>query len=111
MSQDVDSRYVQPLQTPMPWFAERSGKLAQAVKNFISHDPAKPEPLDPLELQMVINYAIYYIEAPCWLGAHTQKWEYIEKILALREQARKMKTLEELYDFLLDALSYGIDPF
>ena len=103
MSTDMTAlRYRPPLGLPLYWRDEVSGVLPAAVWAYLHHMAgAGPAPTAE-QLALVIDYARYFIEAPCWSG---------EELPELRRRARQLSTLEDLAAWVEAAFRSALDPF
>ena len=89
---------------PLRWQDEVSGVLPEAVRTFFG--VPSPDPLTPEQLELVREYAEYYINAPCWLtDDNPELWT------ALRTSIKEAKTKEAMYTWIEQALEVTIDPF
>ena len=89
---------------PLRWQDDPSGVLPAAVHAFYEVKGAGP--LTPEQLDLVREYAAYYINAPCWeTGAG------LDLFTRLREEIKSITTKEALIAWLETALEVGIDPF
>lgn len=87
---------------PLYWRDEQSGKLAAAINAYLDHgiDPKKPAPTQE-QIDMVVAYCDYWVNAPCWKG---------EGLANLREAIKHVNTVGGLATWLYAALDEGIDP-
>ena len=89
---------------PLRWQDDTSGVLPAAVHSFYEVKGAGP--LTPEQLDLVREYAEYYINAPCWDTRVSP-----DLFAQLREEIKHITTKEALIAWLETALEVGIDPF
>lgn len=97
--------YVEPWGLPLNWRAEVSGVLPAAMWAYISHvaDPKEPAPSEE-QLEAIVVYIRYFIQAPCWRGG--------EELAALRAEAAQLaSTVEAIRRWNWQAMKIGLDPF
>jgi|SRR5215471_1117179 len=92
--------YVAPLGLPLAWRDEQSGVLPAAIKAYFDAALGR-DTITADQLVLLINYLIYYINAPCWKG---------EGLEALRLRVGELRTRADVDDFLDQCLEIGLDP-
>ena|SRR5579885_2147497 len=92
--------YLPPFWTPLYWGNEQSGQLPAAVVAFLVAATGDGECSDD-QRRLVIEYLQYYIKAPCWQGPGIE---------ALREQATKLQSMQDVQRWMMNCLEEGIDP-
>lgn len=97
----IPNIYISPLGLPLYWGNEQSKKLPRAVIKYFGQ-----QPLNQSELELLINYCRYYINAPCW-----QNKPFETKLQDLRKEATALTTVEEISEWINNCLNIGIDPF
>ena len=110
--------YPSPMKTPLYWRDEQSGNLPEAIEAYF-----EPYTLDNLEgnrvipklsdrhLQLIRQYLVYYIKAPCWRNnphADSEEFVYLNK---LTEQAQSIQSREDIGAFVRGCMEIGLDPF
>jgi hypothetical protein len=90
---------------PLRWQDDTTGVLPAAVHSFYQVQGA--EPLTPEKLELVREYAEYYINAPCWDDAsyEPETWQ------RLRADIKHITTFQAMLHWLEQALEVTIDPF
>ena len=63
----IPTFYRQPLGLPLRWLDEQSGILPAAVTSYFEHALDEKKPFTETQLNLVIQYCRYYINAPCWI--------------------------------------------
>jgi hypothetical protein len=77
--------YDSRLGTPLYWRNEISGVLSDAIMAYFAYQTgSRDEPLTDAQAALVLGYARYYVDAPCWLANATDP-EAIEEIEALQQ--------------------------
>lgn len=115
--------YRPPLGLPLRWQDDQTGEVPAAVNAFfdyrigISQGPPKPPPTAD-QFALLIDWLIHFICAPCWSdnarrsvaeGDEESANELIRLRLDLVEG--RVKTPDELHDWVMRCLRLGIDPF
>ena len=97
--------YTLPHGVPLYWRDETSGQLTGAMSALINHlaDRRQAEPSEK-QLRLVIDYLVYVINAPAWQDGGTGV------LVALRDQAPQLKTVEHIADWIELASEIGLDP-
>lgn len=88
---------VYPHGGPLYWRDEASGVLPAAVMAYLHARET------PAQLALVIDYCVYWCEAPCWRGDGLE-------LTDLRQRGRMVTTRAGLQAWLWDLLRVGIDP-
>jgi hypothetical protein len=91
--------YRPPFGGPAYWRDERSGVLPAAVLAYLEGRETRAQ------LDLVLRYCAYWIEAPCWRADPMLPLE------TLRQTIRQVATHAGLSAWRRDALALGIDPF
>lgn len=92
---------------PLKWGDEVGGILPAAMRAFLNHEPTDGQ------LDLVISYVQYHIHAPCWLEEtpfDTMNKEHAAEIRTLRKRSLKLKTMDETFEYCIDAMKIGLDP-
>lgn len=90
--------YVPPLYLPLYWGNEQSGTLIIAVRNYWTDNCTQGE------IDAIIAYLQYYIEAPCWQEGDNKELQQA------REKAKKLRFKQDIEEFLIALLDMGLDP-
>lgn len=92
---------------PLGWQDDVTGGMQDAVMAYLNQRPTREE------LRLVIAYIQHHIHAPCFL----EEWpfpdddeERIAQVRALREKAMELTTLEDVNEYINQALEIGLDP-
>jgi hypothetical protein len=98
--------YVAPMMFPLYWGDEQSGELPAAVRAYFDEclDGVR---MTPEQLEMVIEYCQYFIEAPCWVAGAGEPGQ----LDRLRLTAKLLKTVEDVRRWTSECLELGLDPF
>jgi hypothetical protein len=98
--------YLQPLNTPLYWRDEMSGFLPDAMLAYLNHvsAPTRFPPPNQEQFDIVKEYLIYVVNAPCWLDSPTEPF-----LNQLRESAHQIQTISDLQTFIHQALRQGLD--
>ena len=92
------------------WQGDIKDDLVKAIKNYFSFKvDGKPE-LSEYEKELLLEYLVYHINAPCWEWANINNWEGICKLENLRKQADEIKSIDQIGDYIFDCLEIGLDP-
>lgn len=92
---------------PLFWSHETSGVLAPIVMAYLKRKPLTAEQLD-----ILVEYCVHWINAPCWGGAESDvHGDLAEEFADLRDRIKRITTARDLQRWCLDALDVGIDPF
>jgi hypothetical protein len=92
---------------PVHWQDDVTGKMRVSVLAYLE------QKIDPEQLELVIAYIQYHIHAPCWLEAFPggkPNDEMRDQIIALREDSKKLKTIEDVNAYINKSLGIGLDP-
>lgn len=108
----ADLPYVTPLQLPIHWRDDQTGKVSGAIWAYICYcaEPQKPAPSQE-QLRLVAEYGKYYINASCWNHS-----EYFAEALArLRGRIDEIAAAEAvdlvaLKRWIHDCLEIAVDP-
>jgi hypothetical protein len=113
--------YRPPLGLPLYWRDEVSGALPAAIRHYFDWccgpDPddfsemMEDEPLSDQELRLVIDYANYFINAPCWETNLMECEEMLDELRELRERAKSLASVESIRRWNCECMELGIDPF
>ena len=104
MPKHIPDFYRPPTGGPLRWQDDQSNILPDAVYAFF--DVPGFDPITPEQLELVREYAEYYINAPCWMtGDDPELWR------ELRASIKAVKTKEAMMAWLKQALKVTIDPF
>lgn len=104
--------YVPPLGGPLYWGNEQSGVLPSAVMAYFAYKTNHGPALLRGQWKLIIEYATYYINAPCWDDNPHHDEETRAQLAALRERAKRLtpETEQEFDAWIKDCLEIGIDP-
>lgn len=100
--------YLPSYGTPIYWMDQPDAQLKAAMHQYIEYaehpasasaTPSSALPPTPEQLEIVIAYLQYFINAPCWVGADD-----------LRERARQMKSLPDVMAWVDYCMNDGLDP-
>jgi hypothetical protein len=89
--------YIPPLNTPLYWGNEQTGVLQAAILAYFEHKTTSEQ------LQIVLDYCRYVINAPCWKGPDGV-------VEAVQKQASEMRTQEDIDVWIEACMELGIDP-
>lgn len=88
------------------WLGNIRDDLMQARKHFYNfYTGEEPEP-SKYEERLLVEFMIYYINAPIWRMNPYGK----EPIETLIKKAERLKTKEDVHDFIDDCMDIGLDP-
>lgn len=79
------------------------GKTIRALKLELFRMQAATIPGDKEKLEILFDWFPYYVHAPCWAQWPTEEFE------AWKEKSLNLKTVNELMDWAIDGLDYGMD--
>lgn len=107
----IPTIYKRPGGWPLYWRAETSGVLALVVHIYLEHvlDPEKHRAPNQQEIELLRDYFVHHINAPCWLEIQDDE-EMIAAIGALQEQAAKIAAVQDLRSYITAAMELGLDP-
>jgi len=113
--------YRPPLGLPLYWGDEQSGRLPAAVRHYfnwcLGHAPDATAadlgiaPLAPPELQLLVDYCVYFIHAPCWEENLRECEDMIEDLMQLRARAKTLASVESIRRWNEECMDLGLDPF
>jgi len=89
---------------PLYWRNEQSGVLAAAVQEYLVSALRQRE-MPEGQLNLVKEYCIYWIEAPCWVWGDGAEFKKAAGAL------RAATTREAFTLAMQDLLVFGVDPF
>jgi len=95
--------YRPPLGFPQYWHDQESGELQAAVLAYLGHKAAEAPAPDKEQLELLRDYLIHYVEAPCWVGEE-------ETIADLSRRVHKIETVQDVGDLIERCLEIGLDP-
>lgn len=98
--------YRQPNGGPLRWQDDTTRELPRAVRAYLNHgidDGPAPE-LE--QLQLVVDYLIHFIHAPCWRADSTGGLARLQREVA----AGEVLTSEEIHAWIDRCREFGIDP-
>jgi hypothetical protein len=97
--------YQPPWGTPLYWRNEQT-VLPAAMLAYINHAAfPKQYPTPSAEqLALVIGFLRYFIDAPCWVDP-ASLW-----LPRLRNQAKQMRSVEDVNRWINQCLKFGLDP-
>lgn len=96
--------YRPPLGLPLNWRDEVSGVLSGAVAAYLDNR-VDGKPIGAHDLDLVREYIVHYIDAPCW-----DNDEFSQELAFLRRTARELRTPENIGKWIRDAMEIGLDP-
>lgn len=88
---------------PQYWHDEQSGELQAAVLAYLGHKAAEAPPPDWHQLELLRDYLVHYVGAPCWVGEE-------EAISDLQRRAERIETVQDVGDLIERCLEIGLDP-
>lgn len=95
---------------PLYWGDEESGELVAAVRDFYRHI-ACGHVIPPTDkINLVRDYLIYYINAPCWDWNPHHTEQSRELLAEMRQRAKELHTPREIAVWLEECLDMGHDP-
>ena len=103
--------YMPPHGLPLNWRGNQGGPLEAAVRayiNFSARPSVHPAPT-AAELEWVILYLCYYVNAPGWEMPGADE-SAKARLANLRAKAHQMQTVTEVQAWIWDCLEVGIDP-
>lgn len=113
--------YRLPLGLPLYWGDDPTGELPKAVRHYfdfcLGHCPDLTaedldiSPMSPCELRIIIDYAGYFINAPCWETNLRDCEEMLYDLYQLRARARSLASVESIRRWNEECTELGIDPF
>ena len=113
--------YCPPLQTPLYWRDERSGELPAAVSHYFDHclghapdataEDLEIAPLTVQELQLICEYCVYFIHAPCWEMNMAESEEMLGELKELQVRAKSLASVESIRRWNEECMDLGLDPF
>ena len=98
---------------PLRWQDEVSGVLPKAVIDYFTYKTKQGPPLLRAQFKLVIEYAAYYVNAPCWDDNPHHDDETQAELAALRERVKHFtpETEQAFDDWIHDCLEVGLDIF
>lgn len=91
---------------PGYWRAEASGILAPVVQKYL----LGRRPLTPTEIGVLRDYFTQWAEAPVWdTNPHADGFSRAV-LQSLRDDARAIRTMKDVDQWVQDALDQGMDP-
>lgn len=97
---------------PLYWGHDVSGVLVAAVHAYLACQTNQgPEP-SAEDLEILIDYLRHYACAPCWHETARDWPEFEAALVTLRLEICEgyVETPDEIHDWLLRLLDYGLDP-
>ncbi|RAM49459.1 MAG: hypothetical protein C6Y22_22150 [Hapalosiphonaceae cyanobacterium JJU2] len=103
----IPAIYQQPLGLPLYWRNEESGELPAAIWAYLNFkvDNSKTEPPTQDQIDLITDYLIHYINAPCW-----DKEGFEQEFNNLQQRASSLRTPDQIDDWLVDCHEIGLDP-
>lgn len=89
------------------WSVKIKSDLAGAVKHYFNYFIDEEPVCTRKEQDLIIEFLIYFINAPIWCQGPSGD-EYIKPLM---NKANRMKTLEDVHEFIEDCIIEGMDPF
>lgn len=90
---------------PGYWMHETSGVLRPVVEKFLNGKILTSE-----EIATMRAYLLQWILSPVWSIHQYSDEESRQTLWELRVRARHLETMNELHQWLTDALDFGMDP-
>jgi hypothetical protein len=98
-----DKKYRPPLGFPQYWRDDPSGQLQIAVLAYLGYRGAEGPPPDASHIELLRDYLIHYIEAPCWASPPG----VLENLIS---RAHDIQTPQDIADVEKRCLQIGLDP-
>lgn len=99
-----------PLWLPLNWRNETSGQLSRAVEAYLDNR-VEGTPINVLAIEVVRDYLIHYIHAPCWTKNLDAEDEDGARILGeLRFEAMHLASPDAIGQWIGKAMQIGLDP-
>lgn len=93
---------------PIP--IERHNLLREAYGRYLDWRAYGKDEIQEMDFDLIRQYLIYHIHAPCWMFPYDLEGEEATPILKLCAQALEIKDWDGVQDYVLAALDYGLDP-
>ncbi|MEL6634750.1 MAG: hypothetical protein AAFQ83_25015 [Bacteroidota bacterium] len=104
--------YPSPLGTPFPWQNMSPTQFVIACYRA-GHRLVGGGPLDERDIEILRDYLIYFIHAPCWtkIAMDTEDEEYSQTLLTRRKESFELDTVDKISEYLAALREFGLDPF
>jgi hypothetical protein len=106
----MPTTYRTPMGLPLNWRDQRSwsGELPAAVMTYYEHKAKGGSAPTEKQLELIRDYLVHYIEAPCWDEASPGGgWN---ELADLRKKASESSAVEDIGRFIWACLDVGMDP-
>lgn len=93
--------------TPLNWRDDVTGQMGAAVMAYLN------QKLTDEQLNLVISYVQYHIHAPCFLEQSPfgeMDEEMASEIKLLRKRSLELKTIEDINEYINQAMNIALDP-
>lgn len=102
----MPTTYREPMGLPLNWRDDVSGELPAAVVRYYGFKVGEAAEPEPGQIELIRDYLIHYIEAPCWdeVGGG---WN---ELADLRRRAKQISSVEDIHRFIFACLDVGMDP-
>lgn len=102
---------------PYYWRDEASGELARAVRAYFevvcgeNADDVEvvPTRITEGQLELVRDYLVYWVHAPCWGMSCRGNDEMTEGLVALRARSLTLASVESIKRFIEEGMELGLD--
>lgn len=104
--------YRDPFGLPLRWQDEQSGLLPGAVMAYFDHSINRSKAFTETQLNLVIQYCQYYINAPCWIdnAVRSGSEDVVAEMRRAMAKSMQLRTAEDIDGWIRDCLEMGIDP-
>lgn len=93
---------------PQNWEDDVTGRLPAAIHAYYDAAPSDED------IKLVIAYCQHHIHAPCWMVNHNELPESDEEFkndyLELCRLSLQLKTKDDIYEYILKSMEWGLDP-
>lgn len=99
-----------PLWLPLNWRNETSGQLARAVDAYLDNRVVGTE-ISVLAVEVVRDYLIHYIHAPCWTrNFEPEDLDGVRILTELRYEAMHLDSPDAIGAWIRKGMEIGLDP-
>lgn len=102
----MPAEYRPPLGLPWDWQDDETGDVPRAVWAYLGYKAAEPPKPERRQIDLLRDYLIHYIEAPCW----EKPGGVTPELADLRRRAQEIRSIEDIDAFIQGCLEIGIDP-
>lgn len=107
----MPTTYREPMGLPLNWRDDVTGELPAAVMRYYGFKVGEAAEPDQKQIELIRDYLVYYIEAPCWLAKLVEgEPGELAALAELRKQAREISSAEDIHRFIWACLDVGMDP-